>query len=91
MKEKALHVTYRLGNFHKLGGRDQSAYFVEIDGIGRFKHVLSYHTKQEAEAIIHEMAHRVAEIYLAESKSREGKSPMSMGGFGKKPCKSKKR
>jgi hypothetical protein len=91
MKENELHVTYKLGTFHHLGGKDQSAYFVKIEGIGRSSHHLSYHTKAEAEAIIHEMARHVAEIYMAESKSRAGKSPIDMGGFGKKQYRSKKR
>jgi hypothetical protein len=90
-KMKELHVTVSLNNFHTLGGKDQSAYFVTIEGIGRFKHLLSYRTKQEAEALVTEMARSVAGIYMAEAKSRAGKSPISMGGFGKKPCKSRKR
>lgn len=91
MKEKELHVTISLNNFHRLGGRDQSAYFVTIDGIGKFKHSLSYHTKQEAEALVTEMAKSVAQIYMAEAKSREGKSPITMGGFGKKATRSRRR
>jgi hypothetical protein len=91
MEEKELHVTISLNTFHRLGGKDHTAYFVNIKGIGRFKHALSYHTKREAEAIVTEMARNVAQIYMAESKSREGRSPLDMGDFGKKPYKSKKR
>ena len=91
MEEKELHVTISLNTFHKLGGKDQSAYFVNIKGIGRFKHSLSYHTKREAEALVTEMARMVAQIYMAEAKSREGRSPMDIGGFGKKPYRPKKR
>jgi len=89
MKEKALHITISLNNFHKIGGPDKSAYFVTIDGIGRFKHQLVYHTKAEAEEIVTEMARSVAQIYMAESKSRSGRTPMDQGDFGKKPHKTR--
>jgi hypothetical protein len=90
-KMKELHVTVSLNNFHKLGGKDESAYFVTIEGIGRFKHLLSYRTKQDAEALVTEMARSVAGIYMAESKSRADRTPTDVGGFGKKSHKLRKR
>lgn len=91
MTANELHITMSLNNFHRLGGKDQTAYFVNINGIGRFKHSLSYHTKGEAEDIVKAMARSVAQIYMDETKRREGKTPLDMGRFGRKTCKSKRK
>jgi hypothetical protein len=48
-------------------------YFVEIKGIGNFKHNLSYNTEKEAISFIQKMAKMVATAYMKESVRKQGR------------------